>query len=99
MWIAAQLTSLTAPGAGEKHETALVDSLEQDEADGALPVARCRRKRHRLTVRNSCAPRVLEPADEFGNRVVAVPRHGRNYAMPTCSTAINRWKEFLISLA
>src|SRR5712671_4484498 len=90
MWIAAQLTPLAASGVGEKHEAALVDYLEQDEADGALPAARHRRKRHRLIVRNSCAPRVLEPADEFRNRVVAVPCHGRNHAMPACSTAINR---------
>src|SRR6266849_1723501 len=55
--IAAQLTSLTAPGVGEKRETALVDSLEQDKADGGLPAARRGRKRHRLIVRNSLAPR------------------------------------------
>src|ERR1700736_981255 len=88
--IAAQLTPLTASGVGEEHETALVDSLEQDKADGGLPAARRRRKRHRLIVRNSRAPRVLEPADEFRDRVVAVSRHGRNHAMSACSTAINR---------
>jgi hypothetical protein len=88
--IAVQLTALTAPGVAEKRETALVDSLEQDKADGGLPAARRRRKRHRLIVRNSRAPRVLEPADEFRDRIVAVPRHGRNHAMPTSSTAINR---------
>ena len=42
MWIAAQLTPLAASGVGEKDEAALVDSLEQDEADGALPAARRR---------------------------------------------------------
>ena len=57
MWIAAQLTPLAASGVGEEHETALVDSLEQDKADGGLPAARRRRKRHRLIVRNSRAAR------------------------------------------
>ena len=37
--IASQLTPLAASGVGEKHEAALVDSLEQDEADGAPPAA------------------------------------------------------------
>src|SRR5713101_4211879 len=50
MWIAAQLTPLAASGVGEKHEAALIDSLEQDEADGAPPAARHRSKRHRLIV-------------------------------------------------
>jgi hypothetical protein len=59
----------------------------QDEPDGCLSVERRRRK---LIVRNSHAPRVIELADEFGNRVVAVPRHRRNHAMSASATAINR---------
>jgi hypothetical protein len=90
----AQLIALVASGIGEEHETSLVDSLEQDEPDGDLAAARRRRKCHRLIVWNSQAPRVIEPADELPNRVVAAPRHTRNHPMRAGSTAINRDQEF-----
>src|ERR1019366_7308531 len=79
--IATQLAPLAASGVGEEHEAALVDSLEQDEPHGCLSVALRRCKRHRFIVRNSRAPRVLEPADELRNRIVTAPHHCRNHAM------------------
>jgi hypothetical protein len=92
--IVAQFIPLVASGIGEEHETSLVDPLEQDEPDGYLAAA-CRRcKCHRLIVRNSQAPRIIEPADELRNRVVAAPRHTRNHPIRASSTAINRYQEF-----
>ncbi len=86
--IVAQLMPLAASGIGEEHETSLVDSFEQNEPDGYLSTARSARKRDRLIVRKSRALRVVEPADEFRNRVVAARRHARNHAMRARSTAI-----------
>jgi hypothetical protein len=63
--------------------------FQQHEPDRCLSTARRHRKCHRLMVRNSQAPRVIEPADEFRNRIVTAQRHDSNHAMRAISTAIN----------
>src|SRR5713226_2237977 len=91
MRIVAQLAPLAATGIGEEYEAALVDSFQQDEADGGLSVARRRRKRHRFVVRDSHAARIVEPSDELRNRVVAAHRHDGNHRIADVPLQAGFW--------
>src|SRR5262249_51552626 len=75
--IYAQLAALATSRVSEEHQPALVDSLQQDESHRGLAAAHCRGKCHRLVVRNSELPSLIEPANEFCNRIVAPRRHSR----------------------
>ncbi len=88
--IAPQLAPLATPGVGEEHEAALVDFLEQDEPDGGLPAMRGGRKRDRLIVRNFQTPRLMEPADEFRDRVGGAPRHRPDHELRFASPRMFR---------